>query len=407
MPNIGVDKKNYSKYFYQININLVDKTTNRQYQMDSNLLACKILFDYRNYVFPIFIIKVSLSKEEYTIIRDNSIEMKISIIKKIVANESNEKINTSIGDEYYIYNELFTIIDKNKITYNDSDLNDEVPSLDMTFTLFANKHLAVNKLKFNGNYLNCRPMEILSFLNGMNQDPLLIEQPHNSERYKQILIPPLNAPNLVKYLQEKYIIYRNGVNIFFDYDETIICNSTLSGNTPQGEGDYSNVIFDILDTSKNLEGSMPNDCGYKSPNGKYYYIKTTDTKIKISDKTRIKQEILGSNNIIFSKDESLDTERSSWEDEPEDKIIDKTQLYYDNFNNPYPMSNQSFESFTKAVYLFSNLDISTFKLNKIFYTKLNNIEYFLRVCKVGYVFTKDKETNLFLCNGSCIFESNS
>lgn len=393
-----------NKYFYDINFTLIDRTENAQYKLNDSLLAMKIHLDYKRYVFPIIMIKLSLSNENYKILRDHDVEVRLDIDKILIHDDSTPNPNRNLDRETYIKNELFTIIDKNKIIYNDDDLNDDVPSLDMLFTLFAKKHLAINKLIFNGNYLNTRLVDILALSTSGILDNILIERPDNMTKFNQLFIPPINASKLPRYLQNNYSIYKSGIISFFGLKENIICSTTIGSKTPLSNNDYLHVIFDLQ--SYNNTDTMPYECGYKTSNGEYYYIKTQETNLKISDKTRINQEIFGSRNIVFSKKENLSTEEIEWNEHDENKLIDKRQLYYDNYNNPYPLHMSYINEPIKAIFMFNNLDIDTFKPNKLFFCNLNGKEYQLRVLEASFVFKKDTNNNTFSCNGTCLFEKN-
>lgn len=408
MPNqLELNRKkpiNFYRYYYLIDTYLMDNTDNTQLVLNDNMLYMKLLYDYDVFIFPVMTVKMSLSSELYKVIRDHDVRIRMSITKKMLANTEDDKNNTTIEEENFIENEVFEIIDKNKIMYNDNDLNEEVPSLEITFTLFSTTHLKANKKLFNGNFLDCRTIEILSFIQNINNSVVLVEKPSNMSKYEQIIIPPMNCIQLLQYLQDNYFIYKDGISSFFGYNEAIIMNDTITNKTPQSEGDYRNVILDVV-TDDELNQISPYNVGYKSSNGMYYYVKTPDTNIKISDRTLIRQEILGSTRMLLSKDELLNTDMDEWEVDKDIKIIDKRKLYYDKYNNPYAI-DFSDDKNIGCVMNFTNLDVDTFKPNKVFSTTINGKEYTLKVSKVGFLFSKDKENNIFISTGSCYFKEN-
>lgn len=394
----------YNKYYYYIALALINMDDNTVERLDDNLLAMKISFDYKNHVFPIMVIKISVSTIIYRTIRDHNVEVRLDIIKKIVNDDQVVSLDSSFNDEVYINSEMFTIIDKNKVIFNDDDLNENIPSLELTFTLFMNKHLSINKFLYNGNYLNTRLVDLLSKIPTTNNiNNFLIENPSNHEVFEQLIVPPINSCRLPRFLQDKYSVYDSDIRVSFNYNDYIICNSRLSNNTPLLNNDYLDVIFDLY---KINETETPYECGYKTSNGRYYYIRTCQNNVKISDKTHIKQEILGSRNIVFSKDETLSLDRIEWNEDSENMIVDKRQLYYDNYNSPYPLNNDSISEPLKAVFMFTNLDIDSFKANKLFHFNLNNKDYTMKISQVSFIFKKDTVSNLFLTNGVCLLENN-
>lgn len=394
-----------NKYYYSIYFTLIDRTDNSQLLLNQSLKAMRISIDYNRYVFPIFIIQVSLSNEYYKIIRDHDIDIKIDMYKLLLHNDSEPDQNTVFDTIPYFTNQLFTIIDKNKVMYNDDDLNEDVPSLEMRFILFAKKHLAINKRLINGNYLNCRLVDILAYSTSSMTSNILIERPDNMTKFDQLIIPPINAAKLPRYLHNNYALYRSSIISFFNITESFIGSATLSRNTPISDGDYLNVIFDLKSYNNTVD--IPEECGYKTSDGEYYYVKTQETNFKISDKTLINQEILGSRNIVFSKDEYLNTEQIEWNENEDNMIANKRQLYYDNFNNPYPLSMYYINEPIKAMFTFNNLDVDTFKPNKLFYCNINNREYQLRVTNVEFLFTRDTNLDIYLLSGTALFESNN
>lgn len=394
-----------NKYFYSINFTIVDRTDNRQIKINDSVKAMRLSFNYKDYVFPILRVLLTLSKENYTIIRDHDVEARIDIYKLLMHDDSTPKDTMGTDTETYFTNELFTFIDKNKLIYNDDELSDtDVPSREMVFTLFSNKHLKINKMLFNGNYLNCRLVDILALSMSKTMDNILIEKPSNMNLFEQLYIPPINASRLPKYLQTNYDVYTEGLTSFFGFNEAIICNTTLSNTTPVNDTDYLHVILDL--ESYNNTNDMPYECGYKSADGRYYYVKTYYENIKISDKTLINQEIFGSRNMVFSKNENLDTQILSWEEEEDNKLVDKRQLYYDLKNSPFPANAYEINKPVKGYLQFNNLDLDTFKPNKLIFCRLNNKEYQFKIDDVEFMFKKDMNTSIFSLSGACILRKN-
>lgn len=393
-----------NKYFYRINFTLIDRTNDIQYKINSNINGIRISNDYQSLVFPILRVSLTASVELYKIIRDNEVEVRMDIYKLVLHDDSSIENVQGAETEVYFTNELFTIIDKNSIIFNDDDLNEEIPSLDLIYTLFAKKHLAINKQNFNGNYLNCRLVDMLAMSVSKIYDDVLIERPTNMTEYKQILIPPLNACRLPRYLQEIYSMYEDGILIHYGLTETIICNSELSENTPLAKNDYLHVILD-LEQYNNVTG-MPNECSYNTTDGRFYYIKTLETNIKISDKSLTNQEIFGSRNIVFGKKSNLSTEKNYIDEKEEDTVVEKRQVYYDKYDDMYLNETDAIQEPISAIMKFSNLDIASFKPNKLFFCRLNGKEYQLKPIHTEMLFRKDSNTDLFTLTGTCNFIAN-
>lgn len=391
----------FNKYYYDIDVHLINNDTNEIIDINNNFIQLKNTYNYKKNVFPITQIMLSLDLDLYSTIRNNDVMLRMSIKKKVLDSLTDEE--NVLSGEFYIYNELFSIIDKNKLEYIPEDENTDIPSLTVNLTLFSMNHLKINKHVFNGNYLDCRLTEIVALMNGINQAKLYIEKPNNQSRLEQVIIPPLNSVGMLNYLQKYYHLYQDDLRLFFDFDSYYIMNSNLSDRTPVERGDYKNVIFDILSDPQDKK-VIPFDCGYKAEYNDYYYIKTDNENISIIDNTNIKEEIFGTNNIILSKDDNLNVTREDYT--YDERLIDKTKVYLNKLNNPNAENALNKIHKRKVAFKFSNLDIETFKCNKLFKCTMNNESYNLKVENLIFVFTKDKNTGNCNSQGLCYFEEN-
>lgn len=392
---------NFNKYYYDLDISLVNRTDNEILNLNDNLLQVKVSFNYTKNVFPITQVFLSLDSEQYETIRTKDVMIKLSIRKKALNGLTEiENINYSSP---YLNNELFVIIDKDKLEHIAEAQQDDIPSINVKLTLFSMNHLKINKVNFNGNYYKCRLIEVMSLISNINQTKLYIESPINQKIYEQVLVPPMNCIGMMDYLQKNYHIYNDGLRMFFDFNEYYILNGKISNSTPTDNGEYRNVMFDVIydsDTKKLL----PFDCGYQSETSDYYYIKTDNDNIQIIDSISTKEEIFGTNNIILSIDENLNINRDDII--LDNKNIDKTKVYYNLLNSPY--SSDSFKKVFKknAIFKFRNLDIETFKCNKLFMCRLNDEDYRFNIRNVEFVFHKDKNTGSCIMQGLCNFIEN-
>lgn len=391
--------QNFVKYYYDIDVQLIDNESNDLLDLNDYFLNLGTLFNFKDHVFPVMEIQLSLDTYLYNLIRTTNCSIRLTILKKEMSTLSDD-INT-INSSYYIQNEIFTIIDKNKMEAITMYSEHDIPSINVSLTLFSMNHLKINKYMFNSNYLNCRLIDIVSLLNNINQAKILIERPINQKKYEQVLIPPMNVIEMINYIQENYSLYRNGVQLFFDFDTYYVINNNITSSTPVERFDYRNVIFDILDGDD--KRVVPYNCGYKSTTSDYYYIKANNTDIRIVDNNEAKQEIFGTNNIIFNTDDDLNVTREYYN---LDGSLEKTKLYFNpkNLLNVETEINEVYKR--KAIFKFTNLDIETFKCNKIYKCTINDIRYDFRLDRLLFNFIKDKSTGAVYGQGSCIFIEN-
>lgn len=391
----------YNKYYYIVDVSLVDYTRNNVVNINDYFVGLRITYNYKKHVFPVVEIQLSLDGYLYNTIKKNDIKLKLSIVKKIL--DSNDFLTNTIKKENFLLNELFTIIDKTKLEYISENIDDiDIPTLDVKLTLFSDKHLKINKMMFNGNYLNCRTVDIISLINNVNQSNILIERPDNQRKYEQIIVPPMNCFSMIDYLQKYYTVYRNGIRTFFDFNDYYIISEKISNKTPINKNDYRNVQFNIMDDDEDKK-FMPYDCGYKSETSDYYYIKTNDENINIINNNDVKEEIFGTKNIVLTRDSNLDIVR---EDINLEGNIDKTKLFYNNLESLY--LENSFEKIYKrrALFKFTHLDIDTFKCNKLFLCKIDSKDYRFKIESSNITFIKDKNTGDCSMQGVCVFIEN-
>ena len=68
--------------------------------------------------------------------------------------------------------------------------------------------------------------KVLQYLisNNISNKRIRIGEPDNTTEYEQILIPPLNFPDAIKYLDKNYGLYKNGLIYFIGIEDLIICD---------------------------------------------------------------------------------------------------------------------------------------------------------------------------------------
>lgn len=387
-----------NKYYYDIDIRLIDNENNKIIDINKNFTNLGILFDFKKHVFPVIEVQLSLDTYLYNLIRTSDCNIRLSILKKELdtLNDYSNLVTSSL----YMNNEIFTIIDKTKLVYINDEQEHDIPSLNVTLTLFSMNHLKINKFMFNSNYLNCRPVDIVSLINNINQAKILIERPINQRKYEQIIIPPMNIIEMINYIQNNYSLYKDDLLLFFDFNTYYVMNKVITGSTPKEKLDYKNVIFDIVNEDDRL---IPFNCGYRSMESDFYYVKANNNDLKILDNTETKSEIFGTNNIIFDVDDDLNTIRNDkrFKDNPE-----KVKLYYNNKNLLSVENDINNVYKRKALFRFSNLDIETFKCNKIFKCTFNNKKFDFRIEKLIFNFLKDKTDGNIFSTGTCQFIEN-
>lgn len=174
---------------------------------------------------------------------------------------------------------------------------------DITLKLIDEDSYYSNKTLFNFVANNVTVGEVIQFLVSKNlkNKNILIGAPDNTTKYEQILIPPLNFPEALKYLDKNYGIYKNGMIYFIGINDLIICDKIEKVKS------LKDPITDISIIARNGSASNPNAGMFrstvidKSDAGLYTaaqpVIKTSDMSLK---------EIFGESIVLNSKNTAND-----------------------------------------------------------------------------------------------------
>lgn len=400
MPTLTSNNK-FNSYYYEIKLNLVTTKDNTTYEYTPFLNKIRVFNDYENNVFPIMTIMLSLTKEMYERIRDNECCFVISSTTKVI-NTENDTASNLYSETKWLDNEIFYIMDKNKVNFTDNDLNTDNPTVSLQLNLFSKKHLEINKILINDNFINCRLIDIIGFIFKSVSIPMVIEKIENVKKYNQIIIPPLNLIRSIRYLHDYYVLYDDDMKLFFNYNDGILMNNTLSSKTPKLKNEYDTIFFDIV-SDNTINASNPYDCAYINKDDGYYYVKVKDTSVRIMSDKRTREEISGTENIVLSRDENLNLNRNDV-NSTDDYDITKKQMYYDNIEHPFLDDYYSSNSLKhKMIVTFNNLDIEIFKMNRKFIVPFLDNTYEMKMSRMMFTFLKNSD-GFFSSTGSCLLK---
>jgi hypothetical protein len=293
-------------------------------------------------------------------------------------------------------------MDKNKINFTDNDLNDSNPTVTLELNMFSRRHLNLNKIVVNNNFIDCRLVDVISSVFRGTNFPMVIERPDNTEKFSQIIIPPLNLPRFILYLQDFYVPYNDTALLFFNYNDGMLINTSITNKTPVIDGDYNKIFLDIVSDNED-NAAFPYDCAYKNDEN-HYYIKIRDTSIRFTKYKKAKEEINGTENIILSRDENLNIVRNDVNDINDYDSV-KKQLYFDAFTNPYLKDiYEDMDTSVQAEFNFNNLDIEIFKPNKRFIVPFLDDIYTMKLERLLFTFVKNNDNGFFGSTGSCMLK---
>jgi hypothetical protein len=130
---------------------------------------------------------------------------------------------------------------------------------------------------------------------------IIVGKPDNTTKYEQIFIPPMNFPEMIKYLDKNYGIYKNGAIYFTSITDLIISDRVEKAKSKTDLVTKIKIIF----RSQSING--PDAGMYRST-----YIERDTALIYLNDRPRISirdmalKEISGENITVSSKDKTYE-----------------------------------------------------------------------------------------------------
>jgi hypothetical protein len=181
---------------------------------------------------------------------------------------------------------------------NEEELNESSPQYEMFFQLFKLEHLLFNKILNPTVYSYWTVGAVVADLiknNCPSADMKFLIQPSNNETvYEQIILPPYNLINSLQYLQNEYGVFKNGIQVFFDFKYGFIMDPTA---TVPGSSNTRKTIIELYSERGNEDNGSAS--GVDGKNMMHYaktldayLIRTTQTPT-INTNTIIEKELSG------------------------------------------------------------------------------------------------------------------
>lgn len=358
--------------------------------IDDNLLldfsqrlhSLNMKYDFINYVFPVIYIDAFLTIDEFNALETSkNLRIKLSLRKINNVNPVNKAINAF---DYCFRDIVFKVVDKNNkyIKNSNNEYENQSNLIKTRFVLMQEQDLNSNKVNCTGSFNNCTMKALINHLinNKLLQDKKTIfANPSNTNVFPQILLPYNNVINSIKYLDNVYGIYSDGLKIFFDLDKNYILNK--NHNEFEQSGLYENIIIDIA----NSENVMTTDL---LPNT----ITVLQGDFSYNELSNIKYEVTGTDNsFVLNNNKTILNKK--WENDNT-----KSQVYYQKYNNPYVRNqiNPEIDNFITAICRNADYDLINF-INEYSIKEYNNSNFkdmSFNLVKYNHVFKKTSN-NLF------------
>jgi len=188
--------------------------------------------DYLENSFPLFIIGMMTTVELRDIMRDNEFKVALKVLRYSDINSEASEDSTNITIEETVIDTTIKVYSKpytstSSKVENDDDSSDTqkttvqlvpVEVLGIPEELVNKNNNVVNEI-----YQEAKIEDILiNILSSVDNKPIFLDVPDNTEKEGSLIIPPLNVIPAIKYLQDIYGIYNSPIMIFFDLHKTFI-----------------------------------------------------------------------------------------------------------------------------------------------------------------------------------------
>ena len=355
-------------------------------EMDfSNIISIEYIGDYENSLFAILkvVLRIDIRKRLYILEHKNDIQAHFELSKF----PSDIDIEETMGGLSEAWNEVFNVYLNDEDDMHDVELlqtrldSNEAgdgggdPSIENTeeenyfetqntieLYLFNPELLKASRYSYNQIYTETTlQWAIGEILTATGHKDVLMSRIENTEIYKELLLPPKPAYELLIYLDQHYGLYRKGAIIYYDIDLLYILN-TNGKVTAKRKKEWTETTFLI----PNIEESIPGDGMLKVEDEEIFYPVVGEVSLTINKASTMKNVDMGSKMKIVRVD-SIEIENY----EADQSYIDKknTNVSFLKEDNKYTgeIMEARMEENEAIIHIHgSNFDVNAFTPNKTF-----------------------------------------
>lgn len=351
---------------FLIEVTLIDHTNDNVIDISEHINAIHVKKDYVNNSFPLFVFDIMTTEQIRNIMRDNEISVNLKVDKY-------SDINTELeidDDEFpviqdRIINTTIRVYDKpyaSSNIYREEDSKDSpvevIKAVPYQLTGIPSELIVKNDKVLNDVYEDVQVIDVIvNLVSQIEKNEIFLDSSDNKERYKSLMIPPLNIIPAIHYIQNMYGLYASPLGIFFDLNKTYIykmLNEKRDKSTRLVEI-ITTPLTDINEDSKFTTPLIDSD-----ENIRLHY-KNTPGFVSNSD---IRNDDIGRTTVFNSYDYDFDVIQRIYNNEEVDS--NKTRYYWnpnqdklfeDKFINEISQVNEISEI------TISNIDPSYFNIN--------------------------------------------
>lgn len=298
--------------------------------------------DFDNDTFPIFLMNIAMSEDMYRYICRNGNDTVFTIV---IQTEVNDGTSNKTKRSMFITDKFVPLglddtgytgenMDKKAKSTKVSDLNEQTVDMfnqNFTFILVRDKDIRCSKKIINKVLTETALTDAIGYLlTKGDAKRVLMSALDNTRTYNELVLLPLSLIEQLHYLNSFYGFYKEGAQIFFDFDRLYILENTAKC-TAYESNEIQTVTFKVYGKDN---GSNFSSGSYQDNVNKKAYIKASS--MEIIDATKVVDSTVGTNSIIL--DSSGNTINTSSTDDGNSNIVSTIS------HNPYLKSEAQLRS---------------------------------------------------------------
>ena len=256
---------------------------NEEINLDNSVDSIAIKKDFLSNVFPLYVLSLRLPDNDRLKLIKNNFYISLKIFRSTVTDFEIETDvdNVSLPNtDKTIVSILLRPFDNAKLYQHrkESDVDEEEASNAMggqyvTYTIncIPKEQLTINNSILNYCYSNVNLSEVMiNLISDVYNKDIYFQESINNNRYKSILIPQGSLVQSLRFLQDNYILYKHGLNIFFEYNKLYIYdihdldrefNNTLSISIEENSSntDQTKYSRNFIDEKDNIQKFLDNN----------------------------------------------------------------------------------------------------------------------------------------------------
>ena len=340
---------------FTMSVSVINNTTNEYKNLDKSIIAVAIKKNFLAFAFPLYVLNFNITEEDKRYLISNDVDISLSInrytVDETVSSDQETNTNDPIIDKNIVNiilhpfdkDKSYSIPDTSEVENNETANNLDSQKTNYTLNCIPKENLLYNSTITNDCFANANLNEVLlNIISNLYTKNIYLQESKNVTRYDSLLVPPLSLVQAIKYLQDEFSIYDNGINIFFDlyvYDIK-----------EQSREYKNNFSVNVVKTDETADKTIYQHAQVDENENVRFYLKNNPSYASSRD---VFKDMIGSQTVFNSYDDNFNLVTRTYKT---DNSIDKTRYFWN----------------TKKMSYFENSEIN--KFCQYIQLKLNNID---------------------------------